>query len=49
VLFGSDAPFGPKKTNGWLGLITEMLDSLDIGQTDRDAIYGGNAKRLLNL
>jgi uncharacterized protein len=49
VLFGSDAPFGPKKTNGWLGLITEMLDSLDISQADREAIYGGNAARLLNL
>jgi len=49
VLFGSDMPFGPKETNGWLGLIVEMLDNLDITQQQRDAIYGGNAKRILKL
>jgi len=49
VLFGSDMPFGPKETKGWLGLIVEMLDSLDITPQQREAIYGGNAKRILKL
>jgi uncharacterized protein len=49
TLFGSDAPFGPKKTNGWLGMITEMLDSLGMTPDERRAIYEGNARRILKL
>jgi aminocarboxymuconate-semialdehyde decarboxylase len=49
TLFGSDAPFGPKKTNGWLGMIAEMLDNLDITPEERRAIYEGNARRILKL
>jgi uncharacterized protein len=49
TLFGTDAPLGPEKTNGWLGLITEVVDSLDITAEARKAIYEGNARRLLKL
>jgi aminocarboxymuconate-semialdehyde decarboxylase len=49
TLFGSDAPFGPKKTNGWLGMITEIIDNLDITPDERRAIYEGNARRILKL
>jgi len=43
------APVGPKKTNGWLGMITEVVDSLDITPDERRAIYEGNARRILKL
>ena len=49
TLFGTDAPFGPKKTNGWLGMIIEVLEGLDMRQEERRAIYEGNARRLLKL
>lgn len=49
TLFGTDAPMGPKKTNGWLGMITEVLDSLDTTPDERRAIYEGNARRILKL
>jgi predicted TIM-barrel fold metal-dependent hydrolase len=49
TLFGTDAPLGPKKTNGWLGMITEVLDNLDTTPDERRAIYEGNARRILKL
>jgi predicted TIM-barrel fold metal-dependent hydrolase len=49
TLFGSDAPMGPKETNGWAGMVIEVVDGLDITQEERAAIYEGNARRLLKL
>jgi len=49
TLFGTDAPLGPKKTNGWLGMIIEVVEDLDMTEEERRAIYEGNARRLLKL
>jgi aminocarboxymuconate-semialdehyde decarboxylase len=49
VLFGSDMPFGPKETSGWLGLIADMMDGLEISPEQRKAIYEDNARNILKL
>jgi predicted TIM-barrel fold metal-dependent hydrolase len=49
VLFGSDMPFGPKDTSGWLGLIVDMIEGLEISAKQRKAIYEDNARRTLKL
>jgi predicted TIM-barrel fold metal-dependent hydrolase len=49
VLFGSDMPFGPKETSGWLGLIVDMIEGMDITPEQRKAIYEDNTRRILNL
>ncbi|MCL2151998.1 MAG: amidohydrolase family protein [Oscillospiraceae bacterium] len=43
ILFGSDAPWSNAKTE------VEALMSLDLPQEAKDAILGGNAKRILEL
>jgi len=43
VLFASDAPWSNAKTE------IEALNSLDLPQEAKEAILGGNAKRILNL
>ena len=49
VLFGSDMPFDPEKGSAYIRWTIEIIDSLDISSAERQAIYEGNAKRLLNL
>jgi aminocarboxymuconate-semialdehyde decarboxylase len=49
VLFGSDMPFDPEKGSAYIRWTIEIIDSLDISPAQRQAIYEGNAKRLLNL
>lgn len=49
TLFGSDAPMGPKETNGWMGMCKQVVDELDITDGERRAIFSDNAKRLLKL
>ncbi len=49
VLFGSDMPFDPEKGTAYIRWTIEILDSLDIKSTDRQAIYEGNARRLCKL
>lgn len=49
VLFGSDTPFDPEKGSAYIRWTIEIIDSLDMSATDRQAIYEGNAKRLLKL
>ena len=49
TLFGTDAPFGPESKWGYTKWTIEVIDSLDITAEDRQAIYEGNARRLLGL
>ena len=49
VLFASDSPFDPEKGSLYTRLTIEIVDQLDISETDRRAIYEGNARRLLKL
>lgn len=49
VLFGSDMPFDPEKGSAYIRWTIEIIDSLDIKSSDRQAIYEGNARRLLRL
>jgi uncharacterized protein len=49
VLFGSDMPFDPEKGSAYIRWTTEIIDGLDIQPTERQAIYQGNAKRLLKM
>jgi aminocarboxymuconate-semialdehyde decarboxylase len=48
VLFASDMPFDP--TPGlYMRETIRVIDSLDLDKAQRDAIYSGNARRLLRL
>ena len=49
VLFASDSPFDPEKGSAYIRWTSEIIDSLDIKPADRQAIYEGNARRLLKL
>jgi predicted TIM-barrel fold metal-dependent hydrolase len=49
VLFASDAPFDPEKGSAYIRWTIEIIDRLDITPAERQAIYEGNARRLLKL
>lgn len=49
VLFASDSPFDPEKGSAYIRWTSEIIDSLDIKPAERQAIYEGNARRLLKL
>jgi len=49
VLFGSDTPFDPEKGSAYIRWTIDILDGLDIKPAERQAIYEGNARRLLKL
>ncbi len=49
TLFASDCPFDPEKGPGYIRSTIEVIDSLDITPEQRQAIYEGNARRLLRL
>jgi predicted TIM-barrel fold metal-dependent hydrolase len=49
VLFASDSPFDPEKGAAYIRWTSEIIDSLDIKPEERQAIYEGNARRLLKL
>jgi aminocarboxymuconate-semialdehyde decarboxylase len=49
VLFASDSPFDPEKGSAYIRSAIEIIDSLDIKAGERQAIYEGNARRLLKL
>jgi predicted TIM-barrel fold metal-dependent hydrolase len=48
ILFGSDMPFDPENGTANIRWTIEVLDSLDIKPAERQAIYEGNARRLLH-
>jgi uncharacterized protein len=47
VLFASDSPFDPEKGAAYIRWTIEIIDSLDITPEERQAIYEGNARRLM--
>lgn len=49
VLFASDSPFDPEKGPGYIRATIENIEALDLSADDRQAIYEGNARRLLDL
>jgi predicted TIM-barrel fold metal-dependent hydrolase len=49
VLFGSDMPFDPEKGSAYIRWTIEIIDRLEISPSERQAIYEGNARRLLKL
>ncbi len=49
TLFASDAPFDPEKGPGYIRETIRVIDALEISDADREKIYSGNTKRLLNL
>jgi aminocarboxymuconate-semialdehyde decarboxylase len=49
VLFASDSPFDPEKGPGYTRATIADIDGLDLSESDRAAIYEGNARRLLPL
>jgi predicted TIM-barrel fold metal-dependent hydrolase len=49
LLFASDSPFDPEKGSAYIRSTIEIIDSLDIKPEERQAIYEGNARRLLKL
>jgi len=42
-------PFGPKESSGWLGLVVDIMEGLEISASQRKAIYADNARRILKL
>ena len=49
VLFASDSPFDPEQGSMYTRTTLEIIDGLDISTAERQAIYEGNARRLLRL
>ena len=49
ILFASDSPFDPEKGPGYIRATVENIDALDLAPADRDAIYEGNARRVIGL
>jgi aminocarboxymuconate-semialdehyde decarboxylase len=49
TLFGTDAPFGPEGKWGYTKWTIDILDNLDITPKEREEIYEGNIKRLIEL
>ncbi len=49
ILFASDSPFDPEKGPGYIRATIENIDALGLDAADRDAIYEGNARRVIGL
>ncbi|MBO0685209.1 MAG: amidohydrolase [Candidatus Dormibacteraeota bacterium] len=49
TLFASDSPFDPEKGPGYIRATIADLEGLDLTPEERNAIYEGNARRLLGL
>jgi uncharacterized protein len=49
VLFASDAPFGAEGGASYIRETMKVIDSLDIGQADKEKICYRNAQALLKL
>jgi predicted TIM-barrel fold metal-dependent hydrolase len=49
TLFASDMPFDPEKGSAYIRWTIEIIDSLGISSAERQAIYEGNAKRIMRL
>lgn len=49
VVFGTDMPFDQNTGLSYVGSTIDVVDRLDIGDRERQAIYEGNARRILKL
>jgi uncharacterized protein len=49
ILFASDSPFDPEKGPGYIRSTIENIESLGLDDGDREAIYEGNARRVIGL
>src|SRR4029450_12151002 len=49
VLFASDSPFDPEQGPGYIRATIEDIESLGLSDADREAIYEGNARRVLGV
>jgi predicted TIM-barrel fold metal-dependent hydrolase len=49
VLFGSDSPFDPEKGPGYIRATIRNLQEIGLTEAEQDAIFRGNACRLLGL
>ncbi len=48
-LFATDAPFDAEQGRGLIASTLRAVEALDIAKAEKDAIFSGNAKRLLRL
>jgi len=49
VVYSADYPFGPDKGQYWATEIIPLIEDLDIPEADKEKIFSGNIKRLLDL
>ena len=49
MVFSADYPFGPDKGEYWIQTISQAMEDVDIPAEDKEKIYNGNIKRLLDL
>jgi len=49
MLFASDSPFDPEKGPGYIRSTIANIDALGLDEADREAIYAGNARRVIGL
>lgn len=49
ALFGTDMPFDQNTGTSYVRSTIDIIESLDISPEDREAIYAGNARRILRL
>ena len=49
VLFASDSPFDPERGSAYIRWTIDIIDKLPITKEERDAIYEGNARKMLKL
>ncbi|HEY6005187.1 MAG TPA: amidohydrolase family protein [Anaeromyxobacter sp.] len=49
VLFASDSPFDPEKGSQYIRETIRVIDELPISSAERQALYEGNARKLLRL
>ena len=49
VLFGSDSPFDPERGPGYIRATIRNVQEIGLPEVEQDAIFSGNASRLLGL
>jgi aminocarboxymuconate-semialdehyde decarboxylase len=49
MLFASDMPFDPEYGRRFIRDTIADVDALEISESERDAIYEGNARRVLGI
>jgi len=49
VVYSADYPFGPDRGEYWAEIIIPAIESMDLPEADKERIFSGNVKRLLDL